>query len=450
MFYRRKLYDDLKNWKMKSAGRTALLIEGARRVGKSSLVEEFGRNEYRSIAIIDFFKISKSVKRVFEEESDDIDIMLKRLSAVLGITFYPRETLIVFDEVQFYPKARGLIKYLVEHGQYDYIETGSLVSIKENVKDIVIPSEEHVLRLNPMDFEEFLWALGDEASLPFLKDCLLARRPLGAGVLEKMSKRWREYMLVGGMPQSVVQFVETRDFSASDDAKREILALYRKDISKAKASNVAKILHIFDSLPNQLSRPTGSKTYRLSELDRAARMREYEDAFSWLVEAHIVSKCVNASDPSDSAIAQSRDSTTFKAFMCDTGLLATHAFRGTGFSGNPLYEAILDDRLGINEGMLTENVVAQAFKATRGELFYYARSGDGDRNGRMEVDFLIGKDGKTVPVEVKSGNYRFHRSLDKFTERFGRNIGEPVLLYGKDVMVKDGILHLPLCMASLL
>ena len=246
MFYRRKLYDDLKDWKKKSAGRTALLIEGARRVGKSSLVAEFGRNEYRSLAVIDFFKISKSVKRVFEEESDDIDIMLKRLSAVLGIKFYPRETLIVFDEVQFYPKARGLIKYLVEHGQYDYRETGSLVSIKENVKDIVIPSEEHALRLNPMDFEEFLWALGDEVSLPFLRDCLEARRPLGSGVLEKMSKRWREYMLVGGMPQSVVQFAETRDFSASDDAKREILALYRKDI--------------FDTLPNQLSRPTGSKT----------------------------------------------------------------------------------------------------------------------------------------------------------------------------------------------
>ena len=450
MFYRRKLYDSLKDWKKKSAGRTALLIEGARRVGKSSLVEEFGRNEYRSFAIIDFFKLSKSVKRVFEEESDDIDIMLKRLSAVLGIPFYPRETLIVFDEVQFYPKARGLIKYLVAHGQYDYIETGSLVSIKENVKDILIPSEEHALRLNPMDFEEFLWALGDEASMPFLKDCLEVRRPLGAGLLDKMSKRWREYMLVGGMPQSVVQFVETRDFSAADDAKRKILALYRKDISKAKSSEVSKILDIFDSLPNQLSRPTGSKTYRLSEIDKAARMREYEDAFSWLEEAHIVSKCVNANDPSGAAIAQSRDSTTFKAFMCDTGLLVTHAFRGAGFSGNPLYEAILDDRLGVNEGMLTENIVAQAFKATREELFYYARSGDGGRNERMEIDFLLGRNGKTVPVEVKSGNYRFHRSLDKFVTKFARNIGEPILLYGKDVKFKDGIFHLPLCMASLL
>jgi len=211
MFFKRKLYERLKEWKERSAGRTALLIEGARRVGKSSLVKEFGRNEYRSVAIIDFFKVPKSVKQVFEEESDDIDVMLKRLSAVLGIAFYPRETLIVFDEVQFYPKARGLIKYLVEDGRYDYIETGSLVSIKENVKDIVIPSEERAIRLNPMDFEEFLWALGDEASMPFLKECLERRMPLGTGVVERMSKRWREYMLVGGMPQSVAQFVDTRE-----------------------------------------------------------------------------------------------------------------------------------------------------------------------------------------------------------------------------------------------
>ena len=450
MFFKRKLYDNLKEWKTKSAGRTALLIEGARRVGKSSLVEEFGRNEYRSFAIIDFFKASKAVKRVFEEESDDIDVMLKRLSAVLGIVFYPRETLIVFDEVQFYPKARGLIKYLVAHGRYDYIETGSLVSIKENVKDIVIPSEECAVRLNPMDFEEFLWALGDEASMSFLKECLDKRRPLGAGVLEKMSRRWREYMLVGGMPQSVAQFVGTRDFSASDEVRRSILALYRKDIAKAKASDVTKILNIFDSLPSQLSRPTGSKTYRLSELDKAARMREYENAFGWLEEAHIVSKCMNASDPSDSVLAKSKDSTTFKAFMCDTGLLVAHAFRESGFSGNPLYEAILDDRLGVNEGMLTENIVAQAFRATRDGLFYYARSGNGDREERMEVDFLIRRDGKTVPVEVKSGNYRFHSSLDKFRAKFGCSIGEPILLYGKDVMFKDGILHLPLCMASCL
>lgn len=400
--------------------------------------------------IIDFFKVSRAVKRVFEEESDDIDVMLKRLSAVLGIAFYPRDTLIVFDEVQFYPKARGLVKYLVAHGRYDYIETGSLVSIKENVKDIVIPSEECAIRLNPMDFEEFLWALGDEASMPFLVECLENFRPLGAGVLEKLSRRWREYMLVGGMPQSVAQFVETRDFSASDEVRRGILELFRKDVARAKASDVTKILDIFDSLPSQLSRPTGSKTYRLAELDKAARMREYEDAFGWLEEAHIVSKCVNACDPSDAVLARSKDSSSFKAFMCDTGLLVAHAFRESGFSGNPLYEAVLDDRLGVNEGMLAENIVAQAFMATRGGLFYYARSGNGDRRERMEVDFLIRRNGKTTPVEVKSGNYRFHRSLDKFRAKFGSSIGDSILLYDKDVMAKDGVIHLPLCMASCL
>lgn len=450
MFFKRKLYNELLQWKKNDAGSTALLIEGARRVGKTSLVREFGKNEYRSVAFIDFFKAPKAVIRVFEEESDDIGVLLKRLSATLGIKFYTRETLIVFDEVQFYPRARGLVKYLVEDGRYDYIETGSLISIRKNINDIVIPSEERSMRLDPMDFEEFLWAMGDEAAMPYARECFDAVRPLGDGVSAKMWKRWREYLLVGGMPRSVAEYVETRDFARADEIKRGILKLYRNDMAKAPAKDEAKIAAIFDSMPSQLSRPGGAKSYRLSELDKAARMREYEDAFHWLENAHIVSRCVNTTAPSDIGLAQSEEYTTFKAFLCDTGLLVTHTFRNTGFKGNSIYSAVLDDRIGVNEGMLVENAVAQALKTTREKLYFYSRASRDNRMERMEVDFLTQKGGRICPIEVKSGDWHHHRSLDKFCAKFGGHIGQPYILYTKDIMEKNGIVHLPLYMAMFL
>ncbi|MGN0545082.1 MAG: ATP-binding protein [Acutalibacteraceae bacterium] len=444
------MYDRLVEWKKRDAGKTALLIEGARRVGKTSLVREFGKHEYKTVAFIDFFKAPKAVIKVFEDESDDIAILLKRLSATLGIRFYPRETLIVFDEVQFYPRARGLVKYLVEDGRYDYIETGSLISIRKNVNDIVIPSEERSLRLDPMDFEEFLWALGDEAAMPYAKDCFESVRPLGAGAADKIWKCWREYLLVGGMPQAVAEFVESRDFARVDATKRGILKLYRNDMAKAPAKDESKIAAIFDSMPSQLSRSGGAKSYRLSELDKAARMREYEDAFHWLEEAHIVTRCVNTTDPSDAGLSKSEEYTTFKAFMCDTGLLTTHAFFDAGIRENSLYEAILEDRLGVNEGMLAENAVAQALRSRGRRLFFYSRANRDDRAERMEVDFLTSRDGKTSPIEVKSGDWRHHRSLDKFRAKFGERLGPSYILYTKDVMEKDGIIHLPLYMAMFL
>jgi uncharacterized protein len=447
MFFKRKLYDKLLDWKNRSQGRSALLIEGARRVGKSSLVREFGTHEYKTCAVIDFFRISKPVRRVFEEDCDDIAVFLKRLSAVLGVPFHARETLIVFDEVQCYPRARGLIKYLVEDGRYDYIETGSLVSIRQNVEGIVIPSEEHSVRLNPMDFEEFLWALGDETTTPYLRECFDARRPLGGGVFEKTMRLWRTYLLVGGMPQSVAEFVASRDFARADEVKREILSLYRKDIAKAEAKDVQKITAIFDELPNQLSRPGGSRTYRLSELDKAARMREYEDAFRWLEDAHIVMTCANATDPTTVSLTQSQDHTTFKAFLCDTGLLVTHTFWNSGFSGNAFYEAVLDDDLSINEGMLVENMVAQMMKVSRERLFYYSRSDPRDRANRMEIDFLSVRDRQVCPVEVKSSQSHAHASLDKFVRKFAGRLGTPVVLCPRDVATAGGVQYLPPPMA---
>ena len=450
MFLKRKLYEDMLAWKNHDAGRTALLIEGARRVGKTSLVREFGKNEYRSVAFIDFFKAPKSVIRVFEEESGDMSILLKRLSATLGVRFHPRETLVVFDEVQFYPRARGLIKYLVEDGQYDYIETGSLISIRKNVDDIVIPSEEKSIRLDPMDFEEFLWALGDEAAMPYARECFDAVRPLGGGVSAKLWKCWREYLLVGGMPRAVAEFVESRDLAKVDEIKRGILKLYRNDMAKAPSKDGAKIAAIFDSMPSQLSRPGGAKSCRLSELDKAARMWEFEDAFHWLEDAHIISRCTNTNDPSDAGLAQSEEFTTFKAFMCDTGLLITHTFRDSSFRENGLYDAVLDDCIGINEGMLVENSVAQALKTRRERLYFYSRASRDNRADRMEIDFVTVQHGKVCPVEVKSGDWRHHRALDKFRAKFKDRLGQPYILYTKDVMEKDGIIHLPLYMAMFL
>ncbi len=447
MFFKRKLYDKLLDWKNRSQGRSALLIEGARRVGKSSLVREFGTHEYKTCAVIDFFRISKPVRRVFEEDCDDIAVFLKRLSAVLGVPFHERETLIVFDEVQCYPRARGLVKYLIEDGRYDYIETGSLVSIRQNVEGIVIPSEEHSVRLNPMDFEEFLWAMGDETTTPYLRECFDARRPLGGGVFEKTMRLWRTYLLVGGMPQSVAEFVASRDFARADEVKREILSLYRKDIAKAEAKDVQKITAIFDELPNQLARPGGSRTYRLSELDKAARMREYEDAFRWLEDAHIVMTCANATDPTTVSLTQSQDHTTFKAFLCDTGLLVTHTFWNSGFSGNAFYEAVLDDNLSINEGMLVENMVAQMMKVSRERLFYYSRSDPRERANRMEIDFLSVRDRQVCPVEVKSSQSHAHASLDKFVRKFAGRVGTPVVLCPRDVVSVGGVQYLPLPMA---
>ena len=340
-----------------------------------------------------------------------------------------------------------MIKYLVENGKYDYIETGSLVSIRKNVKDIVIPSEERSIRLDPMDFEEFLWALGDETMIPYLRESYESNHALGGGTFEKLMKTWREYLLVGGMPQSVAEFADSRSFEAADEVKRDILSLYRKDIAKADDKDVQKIYAIFDGLPNQLSRPSGSKTYRLSELDKAARMREYEDAFKWLENAHIVMNCVNATDPSGVGLAQSQDHTTFKSYMCDTGLLITHTFRDSGFSDNTFYEEILDDNLSVNEGMLVENIVAQMMKTSREKLFYYSRADRNDRSNRMEIDFLTIQHGKVCPVEVKSADYRQHASLDKFVGRFSDKIGTPYILYAKDVKVGNGIRYLPLPMA---
>ncbi len=444
---KRKIYDQLVNWKNKSNGATAMLIDGARRVGKSYIVEQFAKSEYKSYIMIDFGNAPQDILDLFAYDSSNLDLFFAKLSAFYSTLLYKRDSLIIFDEVQQYPGARQLIKYLVADGRYDYLETGSLIRLKKNVKDIIIPSEEEHIEMFPMDFEEFLWAMGDETTVPFVRQCFFNKAPLGQALHRKVMNDFRQYILVGGMPQSVLAYLDEKDFAASDEAKRRILQLYRDDVSKFAEGYEDKVFAIFDGIPGQLSKK--EKKYKLSSISKEARFRTFKDSFLWLNEAMIVNTCFNATDP-NVGLALSADHSTQKCYMADTGLLVTHTFMDRSFTANELYRAILFDKLSINEGMIMENVVAQMLRCNGHKLYFYSRYDSNHRENHMEIDFLISEKKKIAPIEVKSGNYNSHSSLDKFRSRFSTNISKSYILYPKDVMEKDDVLHLPLYMAMFL
>ena len=446
MYMRRKAYDRLLKWK-KGNGESALLVEGARRVGKSYLVKEFGEREYRSCIIVNFSSDRVDPRPVFEKNAGDLDMLFDGLSALYGTRLYRRESLIVFDEIQLYLPAREMIKTLVEDKRYDYIETGSLVSIKTKMSGILIPSEEDGMELHPMDFEEFLWAMGEDQLVEYLRGCFDDLRPVGESIHHKAMRLFRQYMLVGGMPQAVQKYVEMRDFESADTVKRRILKLYREDIANWGDRNTAHILQIFDRIPAELGKE--SKTFTLASIGKNARMREYEDSFLWLADGKIVGICQNSTDPSVGLSAYS-DMSGIKCYMADTGLLITHTYNERGYLDNELYKAILLGNLGINEGMLTENVVAQLLVSNGCRLFYYRR-GRNDPKGQMEVDFLIRRGLKISPVEVKSSDDSTHHpSLDSFRRIFRKGMGPSYVLHPKDVSQKDGIIYLPLYMTQFL
>ena len=443
---KRKIYDDLLKWKQKG-GKTALLIDGARRVGKSYIAAAFAEQEYKSHIIIDFGNAPQDILDLFVNDSADLDLFFAKLAAFYSTVLYKRESLIVFDEVQQFPRARQLIKYLVADGRFDYLETGSLIRLKKNTENIIIPSEEEHIELFPLDFEEFLWAMGDEATALLIRKCFDAKQPLGAALHRKIMNDFRQYMLVGGMPQAVLAYIDGKNFAAADEAKRQILQLYRADVSKFAAGYEEKVYAVFDGIPGQLSKK--EKKYTLASINKNARFRAYEDSFIWLNEAMIVNACFNATDP-NVGLAISADHATQKCYLADTGLLVTQTFMDGAFTDNELYKAILFDKLDINEGMIMENIVAQMLRRNGHKLYFYSRSDPDHRENHMEIDFLITENKKIAPVEVKSGNYRSHASLDKFRKKFSRKIGASYILYTKDVMEKDGILHLPLYMAMFL
>lgn len=446
----RKIYSKLLDWKNQWRGKTAILIDGARRVGKSYIALEFAKNEYRSHLLIDFNNASPQIIELFEHNLNDLDVFFRNLRLLTGVKLYPRESVIIFDEVQQYPKARAAIKYLVADGRYDYIETGSLMSINRNVKDIVIPSEEEHLDLNPMDFEEFLWAVDEGEFMDYIAECYQAQRPLGNALHRKAMDLFRQYMIVGGMPQAVKEYVAYRDFSRVDRIKRNILKLYRSDISKYAYGEEHKVTRIFDLIPASLQRH--EKRFRIGDVRAGARTRDYMKSMFWLEESRVANFCYATSAP-NVGLGMNREDFKYKIYMADTGLLISQAF-SERVELDELYRKLLMGKLEVNRGMIVENLVAQMLKASGKELCFYSNSAK-EAEDRMEIDFLIRKPTVTSrhnisPIEVKSSKGYKLTSLNKCIKKFSNQIGTPYVLHDGDLKLENGIVFLPLYMAPCL
>lgn len=449
---RRKMYDRLLQWKKKNNGKSALLVQGARRVGKSYIVEEFAKAEYLSYILIDFNIVDSQVKDMFLHDLSDIDTFFLKLTTYFNTKLYDRQSLIVLDEVQLFPRARSAIKYLVADGRYDYVETGSLISIRENVKDILIPSEEDHINLYPMDFEEFLWAADNETMMALIQNCFENKKPLGQALHRKAMDLFRQYLIVGGMPQAVETYISSRDFDDVDQTKRRILNLYRDDIRKHARGYEMKVEAIYDELPSQLKNQ--NRHFKLSSLKEGARFDEYRDSLFWLSDAMIVNNCYNSTEPTI-GLNLNRDRTLLKCYMGDTGLLISHAFDENGIVSEEIYKKLLLDKLEVNMGMVLENMVAQMLTASGHKLYFYANSARNDTASRMEVDFLIAKSKissrhNISPIEVKSSKNYTLSSLRKFKEKYSEQLYIPYVLHTGDLKEENGITYLPLYMAPFL
>ena len=449
---KRKVYNDILKWKNDNNGKTALLIEGARRVGKSYIVEEFAKENYKSYILIDFSKVSKAVIELFDNYLDNLDYLFTYLSEYYGVKLYERETLFIFDEIQFCPRARGAIKHLVADGRYDYIETGSLISIKKNVKDILIPSEEEIIKMNPMDFEEFLWAMGNETFMDFIKDCFYAKKELGQALHRKAMDYFKEYLIVGGMPQAVLEYRETRDFEKTDKVKRNILKLYREDIRKHSDELNLKVEQIFDMIPSQLQKH--EKKFNISALDENARYRNFEGAFYWLQDACLVNIAYNTTEP-NIGLGQRIDNNSLKCYMFDTGLLLSMTFNEKNIINEEIYKKILFDKLTFNEGMILENIVSQMLVSCSRKLYFFSRNNRDDSNETMEIDFLVSDNKITskhniIPIEVKSGERYKFSSITKLVSKYNDYLEKPIIIHTKDLKDENGILYIPVYMTELL
>ena len=441
---KRKIYSQLLDWKNTRKGEVALLIEGARRIGKSYIVEEFAKNEYTSYILIDFNQVSNRVKKWFDDYIEDLDTFFELLEQHYHVKLVPRQSVIIFDEVQLCPRARAAIKYLVADGRYDYLETGSLISIKRNVKNIVIPSEERAIEMYPMDFEEFLWAMGNETLMPFIERHFTTGAPLKDIHREAMDM-FRRYMIVGGMPQAVEKYVQTHDLEQVDAVKRDILTIYRNDIRKYAGRLAMKVESVFDEIPSQLQR--NERKFRLADLKKDARMRDYETAFMWLSDAKIVNCCYNTTAP-NIGLKLNMERTTLKCYMADTGLLISHAFDEKRIVSDELYRKLLMDKLEVNAGMLIENIVAQMLVAAGHKLYFYSNTDKEDANNRMEIDFLIRKDTVTsrhniIPIEAKSSSGYTITSLQKCVRKFSGFVISPTVVHASDCRIDGDIIGVP-------
>lgn len=437
--FKRKLYAAMLKWKQERNGATALLIQGARRVGKSTIAEEFARNEYTSYILIDFSKVSKAVADLFDDVSD-LNYLFLRLQFIYNVQLHERSSVIVFDEVQLQPKARQAIKHLVKDRRYDYIETGSLISVRSKSRDILIPSEETKINLYPMDFEEFRWALGDDATIPLLRAAFEKKMSLGDAVHRKLMRDFRLYMLVGGMPQAVVAYIETNNFTEVDTVKRDIIALYEEDFGKIDSSGRAKAL--YDAIPAQLSR--NASRYKVSTAipdDKKDRIMsviaEVEDSMTVNIAYHV--------DDPNIGLALTRNEDYFKMYASDTGLFVTLAFKDKDITENVIYEKLLNDKLSANLGYVYENMIAQMLRASGKDLYYHTIPyAEGKKY--YEVDFLISDRHKIAPIEVKSSGYKSHKSLDEFSAKYSERIMNRYVIYTKDYKRENGVEYLPVYM----
>ena len=399
MEFKRKVYEKMIKWKNEFAPNYALFLKGARRVGKSTLALKFGKENYKSFIEIRFDRAPDEIKELFVNSLEDLDTLFNKLQIFYKTRLYPRESVIILDEIQLFPKARQALKTLLEDKRYDYIETGSLASITKKSKDILIPSEEYTIEVLPMDFEEFMWAMDDEFTIEIIKEHYSSLNPFGK-INRDLMKRFREYILVGGMPQAIVEYINSKDFGKVDFIKQNILNLYESDIDTQKDENPIYVKNVFMHIPSELSKH--DKQFILSHID-GARRREYNDPIKWLNEAMIVNISENVTDPSV-AFNLSTVDPSFKCYMGDTGLLVSLAYKNKDYLENELYEAILFDKLHINEGMIIENIVSQSLKANGHNIYYYKKTDKKTKMTIMEIDFLIRQNNKVCPIEVKSTN----------------------------------------------
>lgn len=444
LVFKRKIYDEMLQWKQSKQGKTALLIKGARRVGKSTIAEEFAKREYDSYIAIDFADAKKNVWEAVEHISDRDDFFM-RLQFIFGVKLYERRSVIIFDEVQKCPEARQAIKYLVKDGRYDFIETGSLLSIKKNVQNIVIPSEETRLTMYPMDYEEFRWAMGDTVTVPLMGENLKNRRSLGDGVTRKLMHDLRLYMLVGGMPQAVETYLKTNNLTDVDDTKRAILELYNDDFMKIDPSG--RVSKLFSAIPAQLSK--NASRYQVNSV---LEKRENRDTMSELLRDLEDSLTVNfahhADDP-NVGMPMHTDYGQYKLYVGDTGLFVTLAFWDKAATDNIIYQKLLSDKLSADLGYVYENIVAQMLVAAGNRLFYHTWPTENGKHN-YEIDFLLSRGNKICPIEVKSSGYKTHASLDAFQKKFSKRIGNRYLVYPKDLRKEQDLLYVPVFMTMLL
>jgi len=444
MEIKRKIYAKILEWKRTNNGRKALLIEGARRIGKSTVAEEIGKNEYKSYILIDFNKASKKILNSFDDLTN-LDIFFQTISLEYNKRLYPRESLIIFDEIQKFPKAREAIKYLVADGRYDYIETGSLISIRENVESITLPSEERKIKMYPLDFEEFMVYMNEEILYEYIGECYDNKQPLDQKMHAKAMHLFKEYMLVGGMPQAVLAFAKNgRDFAAADVEKRDILGLYRDDIKKSAKKYNSRVSALFENIPAYLS--THEKKIVLKDIEEGATFERYDDPLFWLGDSMICNLCYKCNDP-NVGFALNKNDSAVKCYMGDTGLLVSLAFNENEIADQQLYKQIMDGKLSLNEGMIYENVISQMIAAKGTKLYFYTRYSEEKHRNDIEIDFLLSNESKTnfrvFPIEVKSSKNYTTTSLGRFKELFGKKIATQCIIHPKNLVVDGEIIKIP-------